>query len=441
MPGTTDPKHRSRHKTHLANQKVPPLSFSLVVSIAVFSLIAIREWLPDFLKIWHVMTAGAVVLVVSGTIAPDHALKAVDWNVLLYLFAVFSIGRALYDNGMSHRIAGWMLGWRSPAWCLVALMLVFAFVAAILTNDAAAIIGTPIALMLARQTGSDQRTFLIALCVTVTIGSMATPIGNPQNLLIAASGEVPAPMLTFLKWLFVPMLICLAGAALFLSWKMKVGTPSSDPLEIPAAQDGRQWPVYLAIVVLVILVTAESVLAAIGSDFGYPLGVAAAIACVPVYLFGSGRIQTFRRLDWPTLIFFVAMFIVTGALLESGSLQTILGEERGHMDEPLVTAVISFVGSQIFSNVPLVDMYLKLLPSFDVPNLMMLAGISTLAGNVFIISAASNVIVLQVADSMGAEEITFTQFMRDVLPIGLTSVAITVGWILGFEYLLTGQIN
>lgn len=412
------------------------MSFSLVISIAVFTLIAVREWLPSFLKIWHVMTAGAVILVVSGAISPSDAFKAVDWNVLLYLFAVFSIGRALFENGVSHQIASWMVGWHSPSISLTAFIALFALVAAVLTNDAAAIIGTPIALMLARQTGSDQRTFLIALCVAVTIGSMATPIGNPQNLLIAASGEVPAPLLTFLIWLIVPTIICLGGAALWLVWCMGEATPSTETEETPFQQEdeGTQWPVLLAIAVLVVLVTTESILAATGSMFGYPLGVAAAIACLPVYLFDRARVRTFVRLDWPTLVFFVAMFIVTGALLNSGSLQAMLGDTRDHMNEPLVTAGISFFGSQIFSNVPLVDMYLKLLPTYDVPNLMMLAGVSTLAGNVFIISAASNVIVLQMADSMGAQEVTFTQFMKDVLPIGVVSTIITVGWILAFEY-------
>nr|WP_254436835.1 SLC13 family permease [Ruegeria arenilitoris] len=385
------------------------------------------------------MTAGAFVLIATGTITPKTALDAIDWNVMLYLFSVFSIGRALYENGISHRIAGWMVGWRTPGISLVAFMMLFALVAAILTNDAAAIIGTPIALMLAHQTGADQRTFLIALCVAVTIGSMTTPIGNPQNLLIAASGVVPAPMVTFVHWLIVPTLICLGGSALWLSKRMVVTTPEGGSTDMTDTTEGTQWPVLLAIAVLVVLVTVESILAATGSDFGYPLGVAAAIACLPVYLFDGARVRTFVRLDWPTLVFFVSMFIVTGALLDSGSLQSILGEEREHMNEPLVTAGISFFGSQIFSNVPLVDMYLKLLPSFEVPNLMMLAGVSTLAGNVFIISAASNVIVLQMADRMGATEVTFTQFMKDVLPIGIVSTGVTIGWILLLEAHLSGK--
>ncbi len=405
------------------------MSFSLAVSIAVFTLIAIREWLPSFLKIWHVMTAGAVVLLISGTITPKSAYQAIDWNVMLYLFSVFSIGRALYENGISHRIAGWMVGWRTPGVSLVAFMLLFALVAAVLTNDAAAIIGTPIALMLASQTGADQKTFLVALCVAVTIGSMATPIGNPQNLLIAASGKVHAPMVTFVHWLIVPTLICLGGSALWLSKRMVVSTPEGEQSDLAQETEGTQWPVLSAIAVLIVLVTVESILAATGSDFGYPLGVAAAIACLPVYLFDGARAKTFVRLDWPTLVFFVAMFIVTGAVLKSGALQEWLSPWHDQLGEPILVTSIAFFGSQVFSNVPLVEIYLNLLRDHDTPTLMLLSGISTLAGNLFILSAASNVIIVQQSEKHGVTPFQFWQFTRYVLPVTVVSLLVCYLWV------------
>lgn len=411
------------------------MSVSLGVSLAVFVLIAAREWLPAILKIWHIMVAGAVVLLALREISPADALAAIDWNIILYLFSVFSIGRALYDNGISHEIAGRMVGLKSRTWSLAAFVATLAVTAAILTNDAAAIIGAPIALVLAHRTGADPKLFLVALSVTVTIGSMATPIGNPQNLLIAASGELSAPVLTFFLWLIVPTVASLVLSTIWFARTMR-GTESGDAdalLEDPRREErpGHPlWPLYLAVALLVVLVVGESLASAIDPALSFPLGIAAGIACLPVYLFSPTRLRTLRHLDWPTLFFFVAMFIVTGALLESGSLQAMLGDARVHMNNPLVTAGISFLGSQVFSNVPLVDMYLKLLPSFEVDNLMMLAAVSTLAGNVFIISAASNVIVLQAAERFGGPVITFTRFTREVLPIGIVSTLITIVWIL-----------
>jgi Na+/H+ antiporter NhaD/arsenite permease-like protein len=63
------------------------------------------------------------------------------------------------------------------------------------------------------------------------------------------------------------------------------------------------------------------------------------------------------------------------------------------------------------------------------PTLMMLGGISTLAGNLFIISAASNVIVVQQAERFGQKPFTFWQFTAAVLPITLVSVAVTYAWV------------
>ena len=81
------------------------MTFSLAISIAIFALISLRQWLPAWIRIWQIMAAGAAVLVLTGDIHPADALRAVDWNVIAYLFGVFSISHALYDCGISHRLS------------------------------------------------------------------------------------------------------------------------------------------------------------------------------------------------------------------------------------------------------------------------------------------------------------------------------------------------
>lgn len=415
------------------------MSVGLAISLGIFGLIAVREWLPEWLKIWHIMLAGAVVMLLAGEISPRDALKAVDWNIIAYLFAVFSIGNSLYLNGVSHRIADHLVGLGSAKTALAAFIVCFAAVAAIVTNDAAAIIGAPIAFVLAARTGVDPKTFLIALCVTVTVGSMATPIGNPQNLLIAESGDLPAPLFTFLAWLIVPTVISLAMAAWWFSYSFKSDGSGSDAVAERASvcdSEEKLWPSLVAVGLLGVLVTADSLLSVFAPENDIPLGLAACVACVPVYAFDRRRKQTFLKLDWPTLVFFVAMFIVTGALLASGALHGLLGEVRDQMSDLLVTAAIGFFGSQIFSNVPLVDMYLKVVDAYTTDTMIMLAATSTLAGNVFIISAASNVIVLQQSEALGGPSITFTEFFKAVLPVGAFSTLFTLGWIYAVSWAL-----
>lgn len=415
------------------------LSLSLVVSLLIFALIAVRQWLPDGLRIWHIMVAGAVVLLATGEIAPGTAVRAVDWNVIAYLFGVFSIAAALYDCGVSHALGARLARHPSDGHPFAAFILVAALCAAVLTNDAAAVIGTPIALMLARARGWPPVVPLVALCAAVTVGSMATPIGNPQNILVATTGAIANPLGTFLLWLGVPALLSLAFAWAWLRRHHRRPPAGARPYEarLPPPHDTpRAWPAILATVLLVALVIADSLLRAVSIDLVIPYGVASLVACAPIYLFGSRRLVVLRAVDWPTLGFFVAMFVVTGALLASGSLQALLGPLQARLGEPDVTAAVAFGGSQVFSNVPLVQIYLQLLPEQTVPNLMMLAGVSTLAGNLFIISAASNVIVVQQAERHGQRPFTFWQFARIMLPVTLVSLALTWAWVTLLAHLL-----
>ena len=408
------------------------ITTSLVVSCLIFFLIAVRQWLPSALRIWHIMVAGALMLLLLGEISPAAAFRAVDWNVIAYLFGVFVIASALYDTGISHAIGARLAAMRRPSLALLVLIVVTTLCAAVLTNDAAAVIGTPIVLMLARALNLPPVPLLIALCATVTVGSMISPVGNPQNILIATAGPFDNPVATFAWWLTVPTIVSLAFVFFWSRYLIRRGQKANRDVgnDLPApAADPRPWPAFLATALLVLLIGADSVARGLGLGFSLPFGIASLVACAPVFIFGDRRMQIFREVDWPTLAFFVAMFVVTGSLIKSGSLQAMLGAVHQRLDQPPVTAAISFWASQLFSNVPVVDIYLKLLHDKAIPNLMMLAGISTLAGNLFIISAASNVIVVQQAERFGQTPFTFWQFTFAVLPITVVSVAVTYGWV------------
>ena len=121
-------------------------------------------------------------------------------------------------------------------------------------------------------------------------------------------------------------------------------------------------------------------------------------------------------------IFFISMFIVTGAVLKSNVLSSLLGNHVNQLGQPNIVAAFSFIGSQIFSNVPMVDIYLNLLEQKSQHSLMLLAAMSTIAGNLFLISAASNVIVLQQAEKYtGRQAFTFWSFFFVNLPITIFS--------------------
>ncbi|GAB5470527.1 MAG: anion transporter [Rhodospirillales bacterium] len=406
---------------------------SFVISLIVFALIAVRQLLPGWVRIWHVMGAGALAVLFLGEISPRAALLAVDWDVLFYLFGVFSIAASLHVNGFSEvLIAKVSDRFDLERWGLLALMGFTAVTAAILTNDAAAVVGTPLALVLARSLKVSPVVPLIALCAAATIGSLLTPVGNPQNVLIAAKGHFSDPIGTFFSWLAVPAAISFLFAFLWLSRCLarSRAKPEDSSVTLPRYERTRSWPALSATAFLVVLVLGDSLVQGQQGQVLLPLGAIGLIAALPVFCFDRHRLKVLGEVDWATLVFFIAMFIVTSAVLSSGVLQTWLAPVQDHLEEPSVIFLLGFWGSQLFSNVPTVEIYLNLIEAPDAAVSMLLAASSTLAGNLFILSAASNVIVVQQAEKLGARPFSFWQFFALCLPITLVSLAVSYLWLL-----------
>ncbi|SDR30526.1 SLC13 family permease [Pseudovibrio sp. Tun.PSC04-5.I4] len=415
------------------------MSISLGVSALIFLAIAVRQWLPPLVRIWHIMLAGAIVLLMLGEIAPEDAFWAVDWQLIGYLFAVFSIASSLYDTGLSQEIADLLLKRAQPRLALLWFIVASAVCAAVLTNDAAAVIGVPIAIILSRAFQWKLAGVLVALCAAVTVGSMVSPVGNPQNILVVNAANFPNMLATFAIWALVPGVICLT--AVFFRFHRLVKKNGSDESVIGSTDaeskaevivvSRKQWPALISVVVLVGIIVGDS-LGRTYFHFGpLPFGWVGLVSCLPIYLAGDERLRVLKEVDWATLVFFVAMFIVTGALYQSGSLQYLLGSLQGELADLTVTAVVSFWASQLFSNVPVVELYLKLLDGGSMGTFMMLSTISTAAGNLFIISAASNVIVVQQAEKFGATPFTFWQFCFWMLPVTVFCVVVSYLWIVG----------
>ncbi|WP_298768651.1 SLC13 family permease [uncultured Shewanella sp.] len=407
------------------------MSLSLITTIIIFILISIRQWLPNWLRIWHIMSMGAIVILIMGEVSLKSAFLNIDWNVIAYLFGVFSIAAALYDSGISERMCDYLNKHHpSISISLLFLMVFSGITAAILTNDAAAVIGTPIALTLARLLKIRPTVLLIALCTAVTIGSMLTPVGNPQNILIAAKGHITNPMSSFALWLVVPTLFSMMFAFFWLLYvQKKWGGVCQEHVDLPKPNHGSSWPAYLSVALLITMILGDSVLISLNPNYHMPIGIMALIACLPVYLFNPHRHTVFKEVDWATLVFFVAMFIVTGAVLASGDLQTWLGPKITELDHPPLLTMISFWGSQLFSNVPLIEIYLQLLTQQSLSTMMLLSATSTLAGNLFIISAASNVIVVQQTEKFNAKPFSFWEFALTLLPITVVSLIFSYLWI------------
>ncbi|OGO44020.1 MAG: anion transporter [Chloroflexi bacterium RBG_16_60_22] len=405
---------------------------SIITLIIVFVLIAVRQVGNIRLRLWQIMLLGALAVLVSGEISPGRALEAINADVMLFLFGVFVIGQALEDSGYLGHLA-YRLFRRARTLNGLILLVIFGMglLSALLMNDTLAIIGTPVVLSLASRADTQPRVLLLSLAFAVTIGSVMSPIGNPQNLLIAIHGGVANPFVTFLRFLLAPTLVNLFLAYLLLRLFYRRhlhGRPLAHAIE--PIKDARLAGLSrISLVILVVLIIAKIVTVLAGLEIDFKLTYIALAAALPVIVFIPRRPGLLRRLDWFTLIFFAAMFVLMQSVWDAGIFQSALAATNLDLTATGVILGVSVLLSQLLSNVPLVALYLPVLVQIGASarDMMALAAGSTIAGNLTLLGAASNIIIIQNAEKRGGATLSFWDFVRVGAP--LTVINIAVYWL------------
>jgi len=378
------------------------------------------------------MLLGALTVLLTRQISPAEALKAINLDVILFLFGMFVVGQALEESGYLSQLSSWLFR-RAKTVDRLLLLILFGvgLLSAFLMNDTLAIIGTPVMLQIARKTGIRPKLLLLSLAFSVTIGSVMSPIGNPQNLLVAINGNIPNPFITFLRYLAVPTLVNLFLTYLILKFfyrenlKNEPLNYSADPITDPAL--ARLSKVSLTIIV--VLVLARIIISLLGLDIDFRLTYIALAAALPIILLSPRRLGIVRRIDWTTLIFFAAMFVLMESVWGSGYFQNVIANLHLDLRSVGIIMAVSIVLSQLISNVPLVALYLPVLSQLGAATkeMMVLAASSTIAGNFSILGAASNVIIIQNAEKKAGETLTFWEFVKIGIP--LTVVNTLVYWL------------
>ena len=178
---------------------------SVIFGIVYFLIIGRRRF---HIPIWISMVIGAILMLAFQVISLESALKSINLDVIGFLFGMFSIVTALDKSGMLKLIALRML---ARAKDLNSLLLVFVLgmgiLSAFLVNDTIALLGIPLVIYISKHIGIRPVVLLISLAFGISVGSTMTPIGNPQNLLIAIQIGISLPFTTFIVHLAIPTII------------------------------------------------------------------------------------------------------------------------------------------------------------------------------------------------------------------------------------------
>jgi Na+/H+ antiporter NhaD/arsenite permease-like protein len=405
---------------------------AIVILCIVFLLIAVRQVGRFNLKIWQVMLGGAVAVLALGQIGADDALRAINTDVMIFLFGMFIVGEALVMSGWlqtaAHRIFSRAT---TPDHLILLVLFGGGILSAILMNDTIAIIGTPLVLALAAQNRLPPKLLLLALAFAITTGSVASPIGNPQNLLVAVETGMLSPFVTFGIYLILPTLACLVVTWLVLrtafSRDFRHYAPQPAAGTLPC--DTRlAFLAQCSLAIIVILAAAKIVASITSIAVPLTLPLIAVIAAAPVIIFSEKRFIVIRQIDWPTLVFFAAMFVLMAAVWQTQFFQSFIG--TGDLLSVPAILILSVSTSQFISNVPFVALFLPLIQQAGgtTAQFMALAAGSTIAGNLTILGAASNVIIIQNAEREG-ETVSFFEFARIGVLITILQIAIYWAWL------------
>lgn len=367
----------------------------------------------------------------------------IDYNTLGLLAGMMMIVAIMRKSGIFQFVAIKLAKLsRGNIWLIfVFLMLMTAFMSAVLDNITTVLLVGPILLLIADGLGINPIPFLVGAIIAANLGGASTLIGDPPNMLIATSSGLSfvsflanmAPVAAILLALTVPLLWAVSRKSL------KTRAPRG--LSILAFDESKavtDWPLLrksLAVFTLtVIFFVIHSFLHLT------PSVVAIAGAVVLLFISGAKPEEVFRDIQWSSLLFIVGLFIVVGALDKQGLMSSFASSIVSMADQlPAVALIIlwmSFITSALLSSIPTaaamiplikhLGVQMSLSPQEMVPLWWALALGVAIGGSSTLIGGISNIVVAGMSEKLGRAEakLTYWRYGRIAAPMMLACLLV-----------------
>jgi len=159
------------------------------ISFACIGFVVLAAAL-DLMPIFSLAVMGMVLVLVTGCIDMDEAIEAIDWQIIILIYAMLAVGTALQDTGGLALLVNGLLPFLidlPPTAVLAVIFIICSVITETVTNNAVAVVITPIAMSVADQLGYDARPFIVTVMFAAS-ASFATPIGYQTNTLVYSAG-------------------------------------------------------------------------------------------------------------------------------------------------------------------------------------------------------------------------------------------------------------
>ncbi len=394
---------------------------------------------------------GGTILVAVGGVSGESVYQHIDLNVIFLLMGMMIIVHTLAETGFFQWLAIGIAraSGGSPIKILLGLFATTAVLSGLLDNVTTIILIAPVTILIADQLEISPVPFLILEAIASNIGGTGTMIGDPPNILIGSHADLSFNqfILNLAPVALISLLVTGLGVWLFFRKSLRVSEDirarlrEADPAG--AITDKRNAFRVGGVVLLVLFgFTLHSIL-------HIPVGIVALLgAMIAVVVSGEDVHDSFAAVEWPTLMFFVGLFILVGGLQEKGVLkwvaQHIVSLTEGHL---FLTALLvlwgSAVASAIVDNIPFVASMIPVIAHLAPeigghigieetaqmqrlvaePLWWSLALGACLGGNATIVGASANVVMAGVAEKHG-HHVSFGKFALYGIPAVIVSLLI-----------------
>ena len=419
--------------------------FALAVFLAVLAVFAL-----DWVHRTPAALLGALLLIVAGAIGQEEAVEAVNWETLGLLVGMMILVGILKASGLFGYLAvkSAQAARGHPGLTLIYLAAITAVLSAFLDNVTTVLLMVPMTLVITQILEEDPVPFLIVEVLASNIGGTATLIGDPPNIIIGT--EVNE--LSFMDFIvnLAPPVVVILLVSLGIVWLVharKLRISESDRkgimgLDAATQIEDRQLLVRSSVV------TGATVLGFFlqGLTALNPAVVALAGAAVAMIVCGPRVEEVLHEVEWPTILFFVGLFVMVGALEATGFIERVAELLASASDSLAVTALVVMWGSGfasgIVDNIPFTATMVPVIESlaeargYDAattePLWWSLSLGACLGGNFTLIGASANLVVAGLAERSGVS-FTFFRFLLWGFPLTLVALCISSVYILVFH--------
>ena len=411
---------------------------AIIIFVAAYALIISEKVHRTIVGIF-----GAMLMILCGIISQETAISHIDFNTLGLLIGMMIIVNITSETGLFNFLAIWAAKKvkARPIALLVALSALTMVCSALLDNVTTVLLTVPITFSITAQLKVDVKPYLISQILASNIGGTATLIGDPPNIMIGS-----AVGLNFMDFIANLTAICIlifivVEAVLIFVYRNDLHTQPDLQQKVMRLNASSQIADYALLKKCLLVIAVTIAMFVLHGSLGLDTATAALTGAGLLLLITCTRdeamiAKVFSKVEWLAIFFFAGLFVLVGALVETGVIKMLAAEAiqltNGNVNATAMLILwMSAIASAFIDNIPFVATLIPLIQDMGQMGLTNLDPMwwslslgACLGGNGTLIGASANVVVASMAAQRG-RQISFLGFMKIAFPVMILTIIIS----------------